>query len=92
MQRRKCFGLTTIPHYRNVVAKDKPLIETPGTIRSGGLPLQTCWLPFSLGCIILLPMLIDSIRDFDQSSLIFRQFQQFSRGKELNTVLLRVAQ
>jgi hypothetical protein len=40
-----------------------------------------------LGSIILLPMVIDGIGDLDRPSLVFDQFQQFSRGKELDAIL-----
>jgi hypothetical protein len=39
-----------------------------------------------LGGIVLLPMLINSIRDLDQPRLILDQFQQLQRGKELDAV------
>jgi hypothetical protein len=42
------------------------------------------------GGIFPLPMLVQSIGDFGQPRPIFDQFQQFSRGKELDAIVWRI--
>ena len=45
-----------------------------------------------LACILLMPVLVDRIRDLDEPGPIFHQFGDFGRGKELDGIRRRIAQ
>ena len=45
-----------------------------------------------LACILLMPVLVDRIRDLDEPGPIFHQFGDFGRGKELDGIGRRIAQ
>jgi len=69
-------GLATCCHWR--------------TDRRRILVWQTIRQKVFLGCISLLPVLVQRIRDFCQPCPVFNLFQQFLRGKEFDAVGWRV--
>jgi len=48
--------------------------------------------PSSLACVLVLPMLANRIRDFDQPSPVFKGFQHVRCRKILGGILRRIAE